>query len=168
MVLALRHLPAPVMTTAPGIVEFSDGEVVRPDTSGFVEAVHVRSGQNVVEGQLLMTLRNDDVSNQFHDLEQQLAQEELRLQTAAGEHNAGSLNVAQGNLVSLSRQLEECRKQLDGLKIRSARAGKVIARDLPSLIGTFTRAGMELMTIGREKEKELKLSIGQRELSVSA
>lgn len=165
--LALRNLPAPVMTTAPGVVEFSDGEVVRPNTSGFIEAVYVRSGQDVVEGQLLVSLRNDDVSNQFHDLEQQMAQEELRLQTAAGEHNSGALNVAQGNLVSLARQLEECKKQLDGLRIRSARAGKVIARDLPSLIGTFAKAGMELMTIGREQEKELRLSIGQRELSVS-
>jgi len=168
MTLALRHLPAPVMTKAPGVVEFSNGAVVRPDTSGFIEAVHVSNGQDVVEGQLLVSLRNDDVINQFHDLEQQLAQEELRLQTAAGEHNSGALNVAQGNLLSLSRQLDECRKRLDGLQIRSARAGKVIARDLPSLIGTFTKAGIELMTIGREQEKEIRLSIGQRELSTSA
>ncbi len=166
-IAALRNLSAPVMTTAPGVVEFSDGEVVRPNTSGFVETVHVKNGQDVVAGQLLISLQNDDVTNQFHDLEQQLAQEELRLQTAAGEHNSGALNVAQGNLVSLSRQLEECKKQLDGLQIRSARAGKVIARDLPSLVGTFTKAGTEVMTIGREQEKELRLSIGQRELSVS-
>ncbi len=164
---ALLGLPSPVMTTAPGIVDFAEGEVVRAATSGFVETVHVKNGQQVEVGELLITLRNEDITIKLSDLEQQLAQEELRLQTASGEHDSGALNVSQANRESLARQLAECQKQADGLLVRAGRSGQVVSRDLLSLGGTFAKAGMELMTIGLENEKELQLSIGQRELPVS-
>lgn len=165
---ALTGLPSPVMTTVPGIVDFRDGEVVRPETAGFVESVHVVNGQNVVEGDLLISLRNDDVVNRLEDLEQRLAQEELRGQTASGEHDSGALNVSYGNRESLFRQLEECREQVNALQIRASRSGQVIGRHLSTMEGTFVSAGMELMTIGKEDEKEVQLSIGQRELALSA
>lgn len=149
-------------------MDFTHGEVIRPAAAGFVEAVYVLNGQNVNEGDLLVSLRNDDVQTQFNDLEKQRAQEELRLQTASGEHNSGALNVSQGNLESLLMQLAKCRKQLEGLQIRATRSGQVLGRNLQSLNGTFATAGMELMTIGREQEKEFQMSLGQRDLSVAA
>lgn len=163
----LLGLPSPVMTTAPGVVDFTDGEVVRASTAGFIDCVHVRDGQSVGEGDLLITLRNEDVTTKLNDLRQELAQEELRLQTASGEHDSGALNVSQGNLESLRQQLGECQKQQDGLHIKAARSGNIISRNLQSLVGTFASAGMELLTIGLETEKELQLSVGQRELAVS-
>jgi putative peptide zinc metalloprotease protein len=165
---ALFGLPSPVMTTAPGVVDFTDGEVVRAETPGFIEAIHVKNGQVVNAGDLLLTLRNEDVTTKLLDLQKQLAQQELRVQTASGEHNLGALNVFQGTRESLLRQLHECQKQKDGLEIRAGRSGQVISRDLHNLSGTFASAGMELMTIGVEEDKELKLSIGQRDLSIAA
>jgi putative peptide zinc metalloprotease protein len=164
---AMTGLPAPIMTTAPGIVDFSEGQVVRPETSGFVEVVHVKNGQEVHEGDVLISLRNDDVATRHADLQQRLAQEELRLQTASGEHDSAALNVHQVNRQSLLNQLAESTKQVSGLQIRATRAGRVAGRDLHSLKGTFAVAGKELMTIGREGEKEMQISIGQRELAVS-
>lgn len=163
----LLGLPAPVMTTAPGIVEFTDGQVVRAVTAGFVVAVHVENGQEVVAGDQLISLRSDEVKSRFVDLQQQVAQEELRLKTASSGHDSGALSVAQGNLVSLTKKLAECQKQLDGLELRASRAGRVIGRDLKSLHETFATAGRELLTIGLEDEKEVQLSIAQRDLAVS-
>jgi putative peptide zinc metalloprotease protein len=163
----LLGLPAPVMTTAPGIVDFANGQIVRALTAGFVDEVHVGDGQEVSHGDLLVTLRNDDVESRLCDLLHQISQEELRLQIASHEHDSGAINVAQGNLVSLARQLAECQKQSDGLKLRASRFGRVIGRDLETLHGTFAQAGMELLTIGITNEKEMQISIGQRELAAS-
>ncbi len=163
----LLGLPAPVMTTAPGIVDFTDGEVVRAVSPGFVESVHVENGKPVVEGDLLISLRNDEVTARLLDLQKQVEQEELRLQTASHDHDSGAISVAQANLKSLSTQLAECQKQVNGLQLRSGRAGRVAGRDLRSLNGTFAKAGMELLTIGLDNEKEVQLSVGQRELGIS-
>ena len=156
-------VPAPVMITAPGIVDYTDGEVIRATTAGFIRQVHVSDGQEVSAGDLLVSLSNEEVSAKFADLQQRVAQEELRLQTANRGHNGGALSVAQSNLDSLHSQLAECRKQVNGLELRAGRSGRVIAQKLDQLAGTFAQPGRELITIGREDQKELQISIGQRD-----
>lgn len=160
-------VPAPVMITAPGIVEYTDGEVIRAQTAGFVRQIHVTEGQNVVEGELLLSLRNDEITSKHDDLAQKIAQQELRMQTANRDHDGGALSVAQMNLESMRSQLEECQQQLAGLELRAKRAGCVVAPDLNRLNGTFAKPGQELMTIGREDQKELQISVGQRDLARS-
>jgi len=160
-------VPAPVMITAPGIIEYTDGEVIRATTAGFVQQVHVVDGQEVVAGDMLVSLTNDEISSKYADLEQQVAQQELRLQTANRGHDGGALSVAQVNLESLRSQLDECRKQVAGLELRAGRDGCVIAQDLNRLLATFVSPGRELLTIGREDQKELQVSIGQRDLARS-
>ena len=163
--MLLFSVPAPIMITAPGIVEYTDGEVIRATTAGFVQQVHVPDGQEVVAGDLLVSLANDEITSKHADLERQVAQQELRLQTANRDHNGGALSVAQVNLESLRSQLDECRKQVAGLELRAGRDGCVIAQNLSRLVGTFASPGRELMTIGREDQKELQVSIGQRDLA---
>ena len=148
-------VPAPVMITAPGIIEYTDGEVIRSTTPGFIQTVHVIDGQEVVAGDLLVSLANAEVSAKYADLQQRLAQEELRQQTANRDHNGGALSVAQGNLESLRLQLAECQKQVAGLELRAGRNGCVIGQDLKRLVGTFAKPGRELITIGRANQKEL-------------
>lgn len=167
LTLGLMGLPAPLMSTAPGIVDFTDGQIVRAVTAGFVDAVHVENGQEVVAGDVLISLRNDEVTNRFVDLRQQVDQEELRLKTASSGHDSGAISIAQGNLTSLTKQLAECQKQLNGLQLRASRAGRVIGRDLKSLHATYAEAGVELLTIGLENEKEVRLSIDQKNLPAS-
>ena len=158
-------VPAPVMITAPGIVEYIDGEVIRAVTPGFIQQVHVIDGQEVVEGELLVSLTNEEISARLADLQQRFAQENLRQQTANRDHNGGALSVAQMNLQSLESQLAECQKQVAGLKLHANRSGRIVVQNPERLIRTFARPGLELMTVGREDQKELQISIGQRDLS---
>lgn len=160
-------VPAPVMITAPGIVEYTDGEVIRAVSPGFIRQVHVVDGQEVSEGEILVTLTNEEISARLTDLQQRFAQEDLRQQTANRNHNGGALSVAQMNLESLKSQLAECQKQIAGLELRSSRNGQVVMQNPERLIGTFAKPGMELLTIGREDQKELQISIGQRDLAGS-
>ena len=163
----LFEMPAPVMTGAPGIVDYTNGEVVRAVTAGFVDAVHVQDGQTVSTGDLLITLRNDEVTSECSSLRKKLAQETLRLQTASRDHDGGAANIASGNLDSLKKQLDECQHQVDGLTLRAGRDGRVVGRELARLRGTYSKGGAELLTIGLENEKEMQLSIGQTDLSTS-
>ena len=160
-------VPAPVMITAPGIVEYTDGEVIRAVTPGFIQQVHVVDGQEVAEGEVLVSLTNEEISAKLTDLQQRFAQEDLRQQTANRDHNGGALSVAQVNLESLKAQLAECRKQITGLELRASRNGRVVVQNPERLVGTFAKPGMELLTIGREDQKELQISIGQRDLAGS-
>lgn len=160
-------VPAPVMITAPGIVEYTDGEVIRAVTPGFIQQVHVIDGQEVAAGELLVSLTNAEISARLADLQQRFAQEDLRQQTANRDHDGGALSVAQMNLESLKSQLAECQKQVTGLELRASQNGRIVVQNPERLLGTFARPGMELLTIGREDQKELQISIGQRDLAGS-
>lgn len=68
----LFGLPAPFASTAPGTVELHEGCRIRSSVDGFVTSVLVQDGQIVNEGDLLMTLRNDELSTQLKDIEIQI------------------------------------------------------------------------------------------------
>jgi putative peptide zinc metalloprotease protein len=164
-VLSLAFLlPAPVRISAPGIVEYTDGLTIRATTSGFVRRVHVRSGQQVHVGDILVELENDEIIADYFDLSEQIAQEELRLQTANRSHDSGAASVAQANLKSLQLQLAEKGRQRQGLKIIAESDGCAVGKNIESMLDTFVSEGDEILTIGAEDRKELRVSLHQTDL----
>lgn len=163
--ILLFVLPAPVLTTAPGIVEYTNGQVVRASTAGFVEIIHVEDGQFVRRGDALLELSNVEVSGEHFEIVELMLQEEIRLQKATRECDSGAISIAQANLQSLSQKRTETERKRNGLILRAATDGRIVSRQLQHLQGTFVREGQELLTIGLEDHKELRLSVGQRELA---
>ncbi|MBL8819119.1 MAG: efflux RND transporter periplasmic adaptor subunit [Planctomyces sp.] len=164
----LTLLPAPVLTQAPGIVEYTDGEIIRPRVSGFVRSVFVSNGQFVKAGDILLQLQNDEVVNESRDLLYAIRQEELRLQTARREHKSSAISIAESTLKSLQRRQLETQKNLSSLDIKASRDGTVIGRDLEQLRGRFVEQGDPLMTVGSESRKEVRISIRQQDLPVAS
>ena len=162
--MLLFVLPAPLVTTAPGIVEYTDGQVVRAVTPGFVSRICVADGQMVKAGDLLVELTNDEFETENEDLNLQIEQEEIRLQTATREHNAAAISIARSNLESLLLRQQQNRKRVASLQLVAETDGQVVGRELTNLQDTFIKAGQELLTIGREDQKELRFSIGQLDL----
>lgn len=158
-------LPAPLVSTAPGIVEYTDGQVVRAITPGFVSRIHVIDGQMVKAGDVLIELSNEEFEAENEDLNLQIAQEEIRLQTATREHNAGAISIARSNLDSLLLRQQQNRKRVAGLQLVAETDGQVVGRQLLNLQDTFVKAGQELLTIGREDQKELRFSVAELDLT---
>ena len=159
-------LPAPVTVSAPGIVEYTDGQIVRSTTPGFVRHVHVQDGQTVHAGDLLIELENDEVTGEHRDLEQQILQEELRIQTASRSHDSAAMSIAESNLESLHLKFRETGRKVAGLQLRAEREGRVAGAELKNLLDTFVQEGQELLTLGSEDCKELRISVHQTDLTV--
>ncbi|MCP4782099.1 MAG: biotin/lipoyl-binding protein [Fuerstiella sp.] len=164
----LFWLPVPFASTAPGTVELHEGCRIRSSVDGFVAAVLVTDGQLVDEGDLLLTLRNDEVLTQMKDLELQIQQETVRRQIAMKEHDAGAVRVAQGNLASLRTQHLETAEQVDGLSIFAPASGRVMARNLHHLADTFVKEGDDLLVVDDGQPRELIVSVAQEDFSLAA
>jgi putative peptide zinc metalloprotease protein len=98
----------------------------------------------------------------------QIQQETVRRQIAMNEHDAGAARVAQGNLSSLQTQLQETRQQVDGLTIVAATSGRVMARNLHDLAGTFVDEGDDLLIVDDGQPRELIVSVAQEDFSLAA
>lgn len=159
----LFWLPAPFGATAPGMVTYPDGSFVRAGVDGFIDSVHVLPNQRVQQGQLLISLRNDDTALEQADLTLQLKQETLRYQRSVRDHEAGDARVAKSNLKSIQQRLDEASKRLKLLEIRANRSGVIVARDLSSLVGTYVQEGDELLVIDKGS-REFRISISQEDV----
>ncbi|MEZ6041445.1 MAG: biotin/lipoyl-binding protein [Planctomycetaceae bacterium] len=161
----LLLVPAPLVTTAPGIIEYRDGQIIRSVTPGFVDAIFVSDGQMVKAGDRLLQLRNNELETEYAELNARISQEEVRFQLATREHNAAGISIARANLDSMHRQRSQLQKRVNGLTIVAETDGRVLSRQLPSLLNTFVQPGQELITIGMEDNKELICSVSQLDIS---
>jgi putative peptide zinc metalloprotease protein len=161
----LAWVPWPGTVTAPAIVEYTDLSIVRCGAAGFVKNVLVHDGQQVAAGELLAELRNDELAVELRDLELEAAQAELLHRSALNERDAGRVQIALRNQQAIAERLQELRDIHAHLRIHAPVAGRVVARNLKNLIDTYVSEGSELLAIGDERWKELRLSISHDEVA---
>ena len=158
---ALAWLPWPGTITAPAIVEYTDLSLVRSGVAGFVEQVHVCDGQPVEAGRLLLELRNDDLQLEMRELELAVSQAAARHRCALNERDAGQAQVVLRNQEALLERLAEKRQRCDRLRVYAPVGGRIVGRNLRNLLGTYVKEGTELLAVGDERRKELRVSIAQ-------
>lgn len=164
MSAVLNYVPWPTAFQSPGIVEYSDLARVRAGAPGFIKSIHVRDGQVVREGDLLIELSSDELKLECRDLELAVEQAAAKFRVAQNAGQFGTAQVEEQNRRAISRQLEEKVHQTSQLQVRAPRSGRIIARQLASRQGTFARGGDILLEIGHEKDKEIQFSVSQDSL----
>lgn len=153
--------PWPAGATAPGILDHQNLEVVRAETPGFVRRIHVVDGEQVAYGQLLIELENEELANEVADIKASIHQSTVRSRQHIGKHDTAAAQVEAENHASLQKRLTEKQKQLDALIVRAPVAGRIMARSLVWSEGTYAQPGTELVAIGNDSRKELRVSISQ-------
>ena len=163
----LFGLPVPFSTTAPWIVSLPEGCRVHSDVSGFIQTLQVVDGQQVVAGELLLTLRNEEITHRHLDLERQIQQELIRQQIAMKEHDAGGESVANSNLKSLRQRLVQTLSQMKALEVRAPATGRVIAAHLETRLQTYVHEGDSLLVVDDGQSRELRISVAQDDFSLA-
>ena len=157
-------LPWPGGITAPAIVEYSDMQLVRVDSPGFIDKVHVQTGQRVDTGDILLTIRNPETESKLEDLELRILQSKRKSQILLRDNDRAGYQVEEKNRETLRKQRDELARQVDSLTIYATMPGRIIGRDLETLHGQYFEMGEVLLGIGEDSKKELKVSIAQKDL----
>ena len=157
----LFSLPMPARVTASGIVEYRELANVRSIAPGFIKKVLVKDGDYVEAGDALFKLRNDEISNQFHELQIQIEQCRVRHRIAMDQREVAQAQIANRNRESLEEKLAQARRRHHGLTVRAPRSGIVSRHHLKHMKGTYVREGEELVAIGEPDDTELITYISQ-------
>ncbi|MEZ6056978.1 MAG: efflux RND transporter periplasmic adaptor subunit [Planctomycetaceae bacterium] len=160
---ALFVLPCPGAMSAPGIVEFTDLQVVRVATPGFIEEVLVDDGQRVEPGTLLIRLHNPELLVEYRDMILSIEQSEARRIEFANAQKVGEAQIEGRSQQSLRERLAQLQQRLDGLNIRATTTGRVIARRLDERVGTWVDEGAEVAMVGDEEHKEVLIAVLQQD-----
>ena len=157
-------LKGPATKSAPALVQFAQETILRSSADGFVDEILVESGQNVVQGQPLLRLRNEDLTLEVTQLQDKIKSTAIQQRIYRQENELALASVESVKLAGLKKQLIEKREQADGLIVRSPLKGFIFARNLHHQLGSFVKQGDELMTVAKRDTKEIVVSVDQRDL----
>ncbi len=164
IVLLFGFFRGPATKSAPAIVQFADETIVRTEASGFVEEIHVTSGQTVEAGQLLVRLRNRALEDEVTALDCKVNESKIQVRIYQQTGESGLARSEEETLAGLVRQLKDKREQARALEIHAPFAGVVFQRQLESLQGRFVDKGDTVLTLARKDTKEIVVLIDQRDL----
>jgi putative peptide zinc metalloprotease protein len=149
---------------APAVVEYAPDVVIRSSSAGFVDSIHVESGQRVKKGDLLVELTNREIFNEMRDLELQIQQSEIRCRQLQKKGELAQQQSEEENRLGLMKQLRQKRNQVQELKVYAPCDGFVVRRNLSTLLGSYVLEGDLILAIGDESQKQVRLSIAQEDI----
>lgn len=156
-------IPWPTTVTAPGVVEMRERHVVRAAAAGHVVELRVADGQWVGAGQTLAVLRNDELRLELDRLSAKREQSVVKQRALRSKRQLVELQLEESRQQTIEKQIAEARIKLDGLTIRAPADGRVVARRLADLTGSFLSEGDELCTIVGT-DCEFVVAIAERDL----
>ena len=158
-------IPSPIVARVPCLIEFEDAANVRTETAGFIAEVIVEENATVEVGQPLLKLENLELVGEVGKLEAELQYQKTRERIALDQSETAEAQVAVAQqdaiLTSLNSRLEE----LDRLTIKAPVAGRVVARNLAAMTGTYVEKGDLVLRITDETAKEVIVSLPVTEIN---
>ncbi len=132
--------PLPHRTHAPGVVWLPDEALVRPGADGFIEAVLVSDGQQVVAGQPLLRLSNEPLRLELQRVSAEWRQQQVE-HLAALETDALRAALAADRAAALAAERERLAERVAALEVRAAVAGRVAIDTRRLVVGRWLTQG---------------------------
>jgi membrane fusion protein (multidrug efflux system) len=148
-----------------GSVESRKNVLISAQTGGEIQKVHVREGQNVSKGQVLISLNADIIRNSIAELKTslELANSVYEKQARLWEQKIGTelqYLQAKNNKESLERRLNTAYSQLDQAIVKAPFGGTI--DQLPAKEGEVAAPGMPLVRIVSLEDTYIKSDVSER------
>ena len=162
LVVVCGMVPLPFRTAAWGVVWLPEHARARPDTDGFIARFAVRDGQQVVPGQLLVSLDDPVLGAQREKLRGQLAGLRAdRFDSLQRDSlKAGNLEEEMRRVEAELRRVEE---RIGLLEVRSQSAGRLVMPGQQDLLGTWVKRGATLGYVLDRKEIGVRAAVPERD-----
>lgn len=147
-----------------GSVESRKNVMISAETAGRIEAIHVREGQEVAKGTLLMKLDADILENNLAELKTQL---ELAETVYMRQDNLWKQNIgteiqyleAKNNKESLERRISTLNSQLAQAYVRAPFSG--VVDNVPVKVGEMAQPGLPLVRIVSQKDMYVSADVSE-------
>ncbi len=145
--VALAAIPVTINASAEARLEGVVQRGVAAPLDSFVKEVFVHPGDAVNEGQLLLTLADQDLQDQQRQLESELARHRSEHAEAFALQDRVKMVIAQARADEAEAALSLVNQQIDRTRITAPFAGIVIEGDLQQRIGAPIKRGETLLKL---------------------
>ena len=144
---ALTLWPADLNVSGHARVEGATQRMLSAPVAGFLKQVHVRPGDVVKEGQLLVEMADQELLVERERWSSQLAQSDSTLAEANAKADRSQLVIGLAKSNEMQAQLDLVQSQLDRSQVRAPFDAVVVHGDLSQRLGAPLEQGAELMTL---------------------
>lgn len=162
--LLLLIVPTPIQPSIPGYVALRDPQMIRCESDGFLSQVLVQGGGAVEEGQLIARLSNPELELELSLKRNELAKVEETIRLKRAQRQLAELQAYESERDALLVHIAQLQRRVDGLDVRSTRAGIVVENDLPRMLGLFLKAGEPLAMVAQPLDYEVIASVDQQDV----
>ncbi len=168
LLLALTFVQLPWRIASPARVEGAVQRVLAAPLDGYIEAVHVRPGDHVRKGQLLVRLEDRDLRLEKRRLEGELAGQRSDYGAALAGKDRTRLAVAVARSQALQARLALVEQQLARTRLAAPFDGVVLEGDLSQSLGAPVHQGDPLLTVAPDGRVRIMLAVDERDIDAVA
>jgi Barrel-sandwich domain of CusB or HlyD membrane-fusion len=165
LALIAAFLPIGYRIGAPVRIEGLVQRVVAAPIDGFLGKSHVRPGDTVHAGDLLIELSDTDLMLESRRWESALAQHENSVSASLARSDRAQFVVSQGKAGEARAQLELVRQQLARTRLLAPMDGIVIKGDLSQTLGAPVQRGDALLTLAPAQQFRLIIEVDERDVA---
>ena len=158
-------VPVDYRVGAPARIEGAVQRVLAAPMDGFLHKSHVRPGDSVRAGELLVELADQDLVLEQRRWEGALNQQENGFAAALARSDRAQFVIAQGKAGEARAQLDLVRQQLARTRLLAPIDGVVIKGDLSQTLGAPVQRGDALMTIAPAEQYRLIVEVDERDIA---
>lgn len=162
---AFLFLPVDYHVSAPARLEGSIQRVLVAPVDGFLRHAHVRPGDIVSAGQVLVELAEQDLQLERRKRESELAQHENAYIAALARADRTQYAINQAKASEAHAQLDLVEQQLSRSRLQAPFDGIVIKGDLTQSLGAPVQRGEILLTIAPAGEFRLIVEVDERDIA---
>jgi multidrug resistance efflux pump len=163
-VAGLTLLPADYHVGGHARLEGAVQRMLVAPADGFLKRVHVRPGDKVQAGQLLVELAEQDLLLEKKRWQSQLAQYESAYGAANARADRAQLVINQSRVAEAQAQLELVDMKLERGRVEAPFDGLVIQGDLSQSLGAPLQQGAELMSIAPHDQFRVIVEVDERDI----
>jgi putative peptide zinc metalloprotease protein len=150
---------------AVGILEPEQQAVIHTNVPGFVTEVKARDGQWLQRGETILVLKDTSLEAKVEEAEARLQAAIIRKAQATAD-NPVLANSAAYAIEAEEKNLADLRRQVNELTIKAPIAGRLVAPELETSVGTFLARGQEVATVMTFDRLLVKAVLEQRDVEL--
>ena len=162
--VALILIPVPYRVGAHARIEGSVQRALVAPADGFLRQVHVRPGDRVKTGQVLVELAEEDLRLEQRKWQSELTQHENAASAALARSERSQYVINQSKADEARAQLDLTERQLARSRVVAPFDGVVIKGDLTQSLGAPLRRGDVLLTVAPAGEFRLLVEVDERDI----
>jgi multidrug efflux pump subunit AcrA (membrane-fusion protein) len=157
--------PADLNVSGHARVEGAVQRMLSAPVAGFLKQVHVRPGDVVKEGQLLLEMADQELLVERERWSSQLAQSDSTLAEANAKADRSQLVIGLAKSNEMQAQLDLVQSQLDRSQVRAPFDAVVVHGDLSQRLGAPLEQGAELMTLAPAGQYRVIVEVDEADIA---